>query len=45
MLTIIDAQRTDYKSDKKGDGGSKGDNGVLDLADPKNVDKLLKMAQ
>lgn len=47
MLTMLDAQRTDYKSDKKnGNASSKSnDNGVIDLSDAKNIEFLKKLAQ
>lgn len=47
MLTMLDAQRTDYKSDKKNSNASSksNDNGVIDLSDAKNIEFLKKLAQ
>lgn len=44
MLTVIDAHRTDYKSDKKGREENHQPD-VLDLSDPANIDKLIKLAR
>lgn len=46
MLTVIDANRTDYHNDKengKASGSSSAE--VLDLSDPKNMEFLKKFAQ
>lgn len=47
MLTVVDAQRTDYHSDKDNGKASVRSNSseVLDLSDPKNVEFLKKFAQ
>lgn len=47
MLTMIDAQRTDYHSNKKqGNTKQRSNNAeVLDLSDPTNVEFLKKLAQ
>ena len=44
MLTMIDAHRTDYKSDKKGREDNRQPD-VLDLSDPANIEKLIKLAR
>lgn len=47
MLTMLDAQRTDYQSDKRKSKTNikSSDAEVLDLSDPKNVEYLKKFAQ
>lgn len=47
MLTMLDAQRTDYKNDNKKSNasGRSGATEVLDLSDPKNIEYLKKFAQ
>lgn len=44
LLMMADAQRTDYESSRENKAKS-GDNDVLDLSDPKNIEKLRRMAQ
>lgn len=47
MLTVVDAQRTDYHSDKDNGKacGRSGSAEVLDLSDPNNMEFLKKFAQ
>lgn len=47
MLTMLDAQRTDYKNDKKKSKANNRSNDVevLDLSDPKNIEFLKRFAQ
>lgn len=47
MLTMLDAQLTDYQRDnnKSKANGRSNDSEVLDLSDPKNIEYLKKFAQ
>jgi hypothetical protein len=46
MLTVVDAQRTDYHSDKdNGKASGRSSTEVIDLSDPKNMEFLKKFAQ
>lgn len=47
MLMMADAQRTDYESSKDNKGNNKdmGSEDVLDLSDPRNIEKLKRLAQ
>lgn len=43
-MMLADGQRTDYEREKSDNPSSK-DNDVLDLSDPKNMEKLRRMAR
>lgn len=45
MLMYKDAQRTDYKSKSDGKSAQSGSTEVIDLNDPRSIDKLRQMCR